>query len=251
MVHTQRHIDNVFKPEITEGYIRIDNDTIRSSGTSKAVRRAAGSSIVAVDNVINGIARSAFCAVRPPGHHAEIERSMGFCFINNVAVGAMYAHKHYGMERIAIIDFDVHHGNGTQQIFWDKEEILFASSHQYPLFPGTGSSEEKGINNNIINIPLSRGADSDTFRQSYEKYIFPAVDAFSPEIIFISAGFDAHVDDPLSQMQLNEDDFFWITQEIRKIAELHCDGKIVSMLEGGYNYKALCTSVRAHISALI
>jgi len=249
-VHPEHHVERIFSSVPTAGYGQVDPDTILSPGSKEAILKSAGSIIEAVDQVSNGLVANAFCAVRPPGHHAESSRAMGFCFFNNVAVGAFYARQKYGFEKVAVIDFDVHHGNGTQNIFWDDQNLFFASTHQYPLYPGTGSKDEKGAHNNIVNVPLPPGTSGHIFREAVAKEVMPALHAFEPDFILISAGFDAHQDDPLSSMGLTEVDFGWITQAILDVAEICCSGRVASILEGGYNLDALAASVSSHVTAL-
>lgn len=249
--HSSDFVAAILEAAPIDGYRHIDPDTVMSPGTDDAIRRGAGSLVLAVDSVISGEADSAFCAVRPPGHHAERDRPMGFCFVNNVAVAAMHARQTHGLKKIAVVDFDVHHGNGTQDIFWDEPDLFFASSHQYPHYPGTGAKEDTGGHNNIVNAPLPPGTGGGGFRKAYERDILPALDSFAPDFILISAGFDAHKDDPLSDMGLEEDDFFWVTRQILSIAHRHADGRVVSALEGGYNLRALGASAATHVKALM
>lgn len=249
--HSPELVSAIFDAAPEDGYRHIDPDTVMSPGTDEAIRKGAGALVLAVDSVIGGQAPTAFCAVRPPGHHAERGRPMGFCFVNNIAVAAFHARQAHGLKKIAVVDFDVHHGNGTQDIFWDDPDLFFASSHQYPHFPGSGAADETGGHNNIVNVPLGAGTDGATFRKAFERDILPALDSFAPELILISAGFDAHKDDPLSHMGLEEDDFFWATRQTLKIAQSHGDGRVVSALEGGYNLKALGASAAAHVKALM
>lgn len=233
-----------------DGFERIDADTAMSPGSGEAALRAAGAVTHAVDKVIMGTPRNAFCAIRPPGHHAEPDRAMGFCLFNNVAVGALYARETYGLRKAAVIDFDVHHGNGTQAAFERDPDLFYASTHQSPLYPGTGGAEETGVGN-ILNLPLFDGAGSAEFRQAMSEDLLPALSAFDPDIIFISAGFDGHADDPLAGLNLTEDDYAWATREIMRVADTACDGRIVSSLEGGYDLNALARSAEAHVGALM
>ncbi|HEY2070636.1 MAG TPA: histone deacetylase family protein [Rhizomicrobium sp.] len=233
------------------GFVGIDADTVMSVGSSAAALRAAGAVIRAVDGVMAGEFANAFCPIRPPGHHAERDRAMGFCLFNNVAVGAHHARVKYGLTRIAVIDFDVHHGNGTQDIFFDDAGLFYASTHQSPLYPGTGGASERGASGNIVNAPLPPGADGMMFRAAFERMIFPALESFAPEFILISAGFDAHRCDPLAEMALDESDFAWATTEILRIAAKCCEGRVVSALEGGYDLGALARSAKAHVRALM
>lgn len=233
------------------GYAQIDADTYMSAGSAKAAVAAAGAVIGAVDSVLSGEVQNAFCAVRPPGHHAERARAMGFCLFNNIAVGALHARIVHGLGKIAIVDFDVHHGNGTQDIFCDDPHIFYASTHQMPLYPGTGFPAERGIADNILNCPLPSGAGSAEFRGTYENFVLPALEASRPELILISAGFDGHRADPLANLNLTEDDFAWVTREMCTIASRVCGGRVVSSLEGGYDLDALAASTRAHVIALM
>jgi acetoin utilization deacetylase AcuC-like enzyme len=250
-VHPPAHLERVRSTEPEEGRVTInEDDNLMSPGSYDAALRAAGSICFAIDEVMAGRAENAFCVVRPPGHHAEAELPMGFCLFNNVAVGARHAQAVHGVERVAILDFDVHHGNGTQAIFENDPSVLFVSSHQMPLYPGGGFPDETGVGN-IINLPLPPGADGAYFRKLWEQVALPAVRAFKPGIILVSAGFDAHADDPLGQVELHEEDYAWITGELRAAAEEFCAGRLVSILEGGYNLDALGDSARAHVEALL
>jgi acetoin utilization deacetylase AcuC-like enzyme len=222
-----------------------------SEGSAEAALRAAGAVVAAVDGVMRGNFRNALCAVRPPGHHAERARAMGFCLFNNVAVGAFHARIAHNLERIAVIDFDVHHGNGSQDIFFDDSSFLYASTHQMPLYPGTGYEDKRGVAGNILNRPLRPGSGSAEFRAVYSDSVLPALEAWAPEFIFISAGFDAHRADPLANLNLTETDFEWVTREICAIATRICGGRVVSTLEGGYDLDALAASAAAHVRALL
>ncbi|MEQ9447927.1 MAG: histone deacetylase family protein, partial [Rhodospirillaceae bacterium] len=228
----------------------LDGDTVVSPASGEAMLRAAGAVVRAVDAVTSGEASNAFCAVRPPGHHAESGRPMGFCLVNNVAVGAYHARATHGFQRVAVIDFDVHHGNGTQEMFWDDADAFYASSHQFPFYPGTGARSERGAHNNVVNVPLAAGSRSDVFRGALNDEILPALAAFKPDFIFISAGFDAHKDDPLGGLALTDTDFAWATGAIMKVAQEVCGGRVVSALEGGYNLDALADCVTAHVETL-
>jgi acetoin utilization deacetylase AcuC-like enzyme len=233
------------------GYAPIDDDTFMMPGTLTAARRAAGAVVASVDLVMAGEVRNAFCAVRPPGHHAETATAMGFCFFDNVVIGARHALEAHGLERVAIVDWDVHHGNGTQNLVWDDARILFASTHQMPLYPGTGAAEERGAHGQIVNVPLPPGASGGVFRAGMLGRVLPAIDAFAPQLIFISAGFDAHARDPLANLNLVEADFAWATAQLCKLADRHCGGRIVSTLEGGYDLSALASSAAAHVRVLM
>ena len=230
--------------------IQLDPDTVLSPHSAEAGLRAAGAGVAAVDEVLGGQATRVFCAVRPPGHHATHDTAMGFCLFNSIAVAALHALEQHGLERVAIVDFDVHHGNGTQAIFEHDRRVLFASSHQMPLYPGTGDREETG-EGNIVNAPLPPGAGSAQFRQAWSARLLPEVDAFRPQLLLVSAGFDAHRRDPLAQLQLESADFRWITDELVALANRHCGGRMVSMLEGGYDLEALAESSVAHLGALL
>lgn len=233
------------------GLARIDADTVMSPGSAEAALRAAGAVITAVDGVMRGDFGNAFCAVRPPGHHAERARAMGFCLFNNIAAGALHARANHGLKRLAVVDFDVHHGNGIQDIFFTDPDLFYASTHQMPLYPGTGYAEERGIAGNVLNRPLRPGSGSAEFRALYRDSVLPALEAFAPEFIFISAGFDAHFADPLANLSLSEEDFGWVTGEICVVARRVCGGRVVSALEGGYDLDALAASAAAHVRALI
>jgi acetoin utilization deacetylase AcuC-like enzyme len=250
LVHPQFHIDAILEAIPEQGKHYLDQDTVLSPGSRQAAFRAIGAVCDAVDKILTGKANNAFCAIRPPGHHAEPRLAMGFCLFNNIAIAANYARQHYHLERIAIVDFDVHHGNGTQAAFYHQPNVLYASSHEMPHYPGTGHPTETGVGN-IINVPLAAGDSGVEFRQKYNNIILPAVKKFKPDLLLISAGFDAHKDDPLASIMLVEDDFKWITQELMSIADHSCKGRIVSVLEGGYNLKALAASVAIHIKTLM
>ncbi len=248
--HTSNYINQVNKSFPKNGYNFLDGDTIVSPGSKDASRDAVGSIIAAIDGVHNKEFKNAFCAVRPPGHHAEKEKAMGFCIYNNVAVGANYLLEKYKYNKIAIIDFDVHHGNGTQDIFYNNEKVLFISTHQYPYYPGSGSEKEKGNFNNILNIPLEAGTSSEKYLNAYEN-VLNKIKEFKPEFLMFSAGFDAHFDDPLAQLQLGSEDFYTITKRTLEISKSFCNGNVVSILEGGYDLKALQESTKKHVDALI
>jgi acetoin utilization deacetylase AcuC-like enzyme len=236
--------------EAGEGYVRLDPDTFISAGSREAAYRAAGACVAAVDAVMRGEDDMAFCAVRPPGHHAEPVAAMGFCIFNNVAIAAMHALDAHALDRVAVVDFDVHHGNGTQTIAEREPRLMFASTHQSPLYPGTGAQSETGIAGNVVNAPLAPGAGSRQWRQAMQSRVLPALDAFAPQLLFVSAGFDAHKADPLAQMELETEDFAWVGRELRALALQHCKGKLVSTLEGGYDLGALAGSAAAFLAAL-
>ena len=248
--HTSNYIDQVDKSFPKKGYNFLDGDTVVSPGSKDASKDAVGSIITAIDGVQKKEFKNAFCAVRPPGHHAEKEKAMGFCIYNNVAVGANYLIEKYKYNKIAIIDFDVHHGNGTQNIFYDNEKVLFISTHQYPYYPGSGSEKEKGNFNNVLNIPLEAGTSAEKYLNAYES-VLNKVREFKPEFLLFSAGFDAHIDDPLAQLQLSSEDFYKITKRTLEISKSFCNGNVVSILEGGYDLKALQESTKRHVDALI
>ena len=248
-VHPPELIHHLLGAVPQEGYAMVDGDTILSPGSAEAALRAAGALCAAVDAVMKGDARNAFCAVRPPGHHAEPDTAMGFCLFNNVAIGALHARAAHGLTRIAVVDFDVHHGNGTQAAFEQDADLFFASSHQSPLYPGSGSVVERGVGN-IFNAPLPPGSGSEEFRKAWAERLLPALRAFKPEFILISAGFDAHEDDPLANLNLTDEDYAWITREIMGIADDCCGGRVVSTLEGGYDLEALARSVSAHVGEI-
>jgi len=250
-VHPEWFVEWVLAQIPKEGWKRLDADTIVSPRSGEAALRAAGAVCAAVDAVVSGEARNAFCAVRPPGHHAEPERAMGFCLFNNVAVAAAHARAAHGLKRVAVVDFDVHHGNGTQAAFENEPDLFYASTHQYPLYPGTGQPHEHGVANNIVNAPLSPFAGSVEFRQAMERIVLPALDAFKPELLLISAGFDAHLRDPLASLNLVEDDYAWVTRELCAVASRRCRSRVVSALEGGYDLRALAGSVAAHVDVLM
>ena len=248
--HTSNYIDQVDKSFPKKGYNFLDGDTVVSPGSKDASKDAVGSIITAIDGVQKNEFKNAFCAVRPPGHHAEKEKAMGFCIYNNVAVGANYLIEKYKYNKIAIIDFDVHHGNGTQNIFYDNKKVLFISTHQYPYYPGSGSEKEKGDFNNVLNIPLEAGTSAEKYLNAYEN-VLNKVKEFKPEFLLFSAGFDAHIDDPLAQLQLSSEDFYKITKRTLEISKSFCNGNVVSILEGGYDLKALQESTKRHVDALI
>ncbi len=250
ITHNPNYIDFVEKSFPKKGFSYLDGDTIISPGSKSATIDAVGSIITAIDGVQKKDFKNAFCAVRPPGHHAERDKAMGFCIYNNVAVGANYLIDNYKLNKIAIIDFDVHHGNGTQNIFFDNEKVLYISTHQFPFYPGSGTEKEKGKNNNILNIPLPAGTTSEEYLNAYE-FVLKKIREFKPEFILLSAGFDAHKNDPLAQFQLDSKDFYTITKRTLELSKLYCDGKVVSILEGGYDILALQESTQEHVEALI
>ena len=251
LVHPEEHVDKINKNIPSKGYFYIDADTILSPNSFKSALKAAGSVCKATDLVCTQKFNNAFCPIRPPGHHAEFQKAMGFCLFNNVAIGAYYAKLQYKLKKIAVIDFDVHHGNGTQKAFWSDPDMFYASTHQEGIFPGTGFKDEVGVDNNIVNVPLPAGTNGLLFKKSYEDIIIPKLQKFSPDMIFVSAGFDAHKDDPLADFKLLEEDFFWITSELKNFADKYCKKRLVSCLEGGYNIKALVRSCIAHVKGLI
>ena len=250
ITHNSDYINFVEKSFPKKGLSFLDGDTIVSPGSKDATLDAVGSIISAIDGVQNKDFKNAFCAVRPPGHHAEKNKAMGFCIYNNVAVGANYLINKYKLNKVAIIDFDVHHGNGTQDIFYDNEKVVYISTHQYPYYPGSGTEKEKGKYNNIFNIPLTAGTTSEEYLNAYE-LVLKKIKEFRPEFILLSAGFDAHKDDPLAQLQLESKDFYNITKRTLELSKQYCDGKVVSILEGGYDLLALQESTEMHVKALL
>jgi acetoin utilization deacetylase AcuC-like enzyme len=250
LAHDKNYLKNVNNAFPVQGVNFLDGDTILSPGSKDASKDAVGSIIKAIDGVMKKKFRNAFCAVRPPGHHAEKQKAMGFCVYNNVAVGAYYLLEKYNLSKVAIIDFDVHHGNGTQNIFYNNEKVLYISTHQYPYYPGSGSANEKGIKDNILNIPLTAGTKTHEFLNAYDS-IFKKLKEFKPEFILLSAGFDAHKDDPLAQINLESEDYYTLTKRIMSISKELCGEKLVSILEGGYDLNALKESVNYHIKSLV
>jgi acetoin utilization deacetylase AcuC-like enzyme len=254
LAHPQRYIDWVksVRPRPGEEAVRLDPDTVLSAGSWEPALRAVGAGLMAVDRVFDPASdiKNVFAQVRPCGHHAEAERAMGFCIFSNVAIAGLYARKRHGAERIAVVDFDVHHGNGTQDIFWSDKGLFFGSTHQMPLYPGTGAVNETGVGN-IWNAPLRPGDGGELFKEAFESRILPALRNFAPDVVLISAGFDAHKDDPLANLQLTEPDFGWATAKITEIADKHAGGRVVSMLEGGYNLAALARSAAVHVGVLM
>ncbi len=250
-VHKPYYIEQVFENMPADGRVSLDPDTAMSPASGEATRRAAGAVTDAIDRVMKGDAKNAFCAVRPPGHHAESNRAMGFCLFNSIAIGAMHGRARHGLDRVAVVDFDVHHGNGTQHTFEHDPGLFYASSHQWPAYPGTGAVDETGEYGNICNFQMAPGEGSRAFRKGYEDSILPALRAFDPDLLLISAGFDAHARDPLAQINLQTADYEWVTGELLKVAGECCGGKVVSLLEGGYNLDALKESVQTHVRVLM
>lgn len=250
-VHPQSYLSALEEAAPREGYAALDSDTLMSPKTLEAIWRAAGGAVAAVDEVMRGGADNAFVAARPPGHHAGARNPMGFCFVNNVAVAARHAQTAHGAERIAIVDFDVHHGNGTQDIFWSDRSVLFCSTHQAPFYPGTGGRAETGEHDTIVNAPLLAGSTGDAFHEALADRILPRLRDFSPDLILVSAGFDAHERDPLGGLRLHESDFSEATKRLMDVADKSCGGRLVSLLEGGYDLEALSACVSAHVLALM
>lgn len=249
-VHNKNYLEKISISFPKSGIQFLDGDTIVSPGSKEAALDAVGSIILGIDQVVNKEFKNTFCSVRPPGHHAESDKAMGFCIYNNVAVGAAYLLHHYQYKKVAIIDYDVHHGNGTQEIFYNNPNVLYISTHQYPFYPGTGSVNEKGASNNILNIPLDPGTSSDVYFNSFEN-VLKKLKSFNPEFILLSSGFDAHQKDPLAQINLKSKDYYEITKRIMNVANNICDGRIVSILEGGYDLDALKESAYEHVKSLI
>ncbi len=251
-VHPRGYVDAILGIRPPPGeLVHIDADTVMSTGSANAARHAAGAVVAAVDGVLGGTARTAFAAVRPPGHHATPDVPGGFCLFNNVAIGARHAQAAFGVERVAIIDFDVHHGQGTQAVVEPEPTLFYASTHQYPLYPGTGFPRERGIAGNVVNVPLAAGSGSAEFRAAWSERILPALDGFAPELVIVSAGFDGHRRDPLAQLDIETEDFVWLTEELLAIANRHAGGRLVSVLEGGYDLAALAESVATHVRTLM
>lgn len=249
--HPADYIQSIRDAAPSQGWVSLDSDTHMTVGTLEAALRAAGAATKAVDLVMAGTVGNAFCAMRPPGHHAERSTPMGFCFFGNVAIAAKYALDHHGLDRVAVVDFDVHHGNGTQDLLEGERRAFFVSSHQMPLWPGSGPASETGGYGNVMNGPLDPNTNGAHMRQIYEKDVFPAVAAFKPQLILVSAGFDAHAEDPLANLNWGEDDFAWLTDQLCDLADVHCQGRLVSCLEGGYDLDALASSARAHVKVLM
>jgi acetoin utilization deacetylase AcuC-like enzyme len=250
LAHTEEHLRRMKSMSPEQGFEAVDADTVMSPGTLEAAYRAVGAATAAVDAVFRADADNAFCALRPPGHHAERDKAMGFCFFNHAAIAAHYAKQRYDAERVAVVDFDVHHGNGTQDIFWSEPDLFYGSTHQMPLYPGTGGANETGVGN-IFNAPLKAGDGGVEFRSAMQNIILPALETFSPDLVIISAGFDAHVRDPLGSLQLTEEDFAWATVRLMDVADMTASGRVVSVLEGGYDLQALAGSVGVHVNALM
>jgi acetoin utilization deacetylase AcuC-like enzyme len=250
-VHPKDYIDAIRAATPKQGLTEIDQDTSMSPGTYEAALRSAGGAVFAVDEVMNGKVRNAFVATRPPGHHAEVATPMGFCFFNNAAIAARHAQAAHGAKRVAIVDFDVHHGNGTQHIFWDDPTVIYGSTHEMPLYPGTGAIGERGEHDQIVNAPLRAGDTGETFREAMDVVILPRIEAFSPDLIIISAGFDAHRRDPLGNLNFVEADYSWATHRLMEIARRKSGERVVSVLEGGYDLQGLARSVAAHVTALM
>jgi acetoin utilization deacetylase AcuC-like enzyme len=251
LCHPMDYVEAIRDASPAEGLVRLDADTSISPGSFEAALRAVGGAKLAVDEVMTGKAVNAFVAIRPPGHHTETARPMGFCLFNNAAIAARYAQKTHGVERAAVVDFDVHHGNGSQDIFWSDKSVMYCSTHEMPLYPGTGAVGERGEFNTIVNAPLSAGDGGDAFREAFETAILPRLRKFKPDILIISAGFDAHTRDPLANLNLVEADFSWVTKKLMEIADTSAKGRVVSLLEGGYDLQGLSRSVAAHVIALM
>ncbi|CAN7497436.1 histone deacetylase family protein [Bosea sp. LjRoot90] len=251
LCHPAAYADAIIAAAPQDGLVQIEADTIMSPGTLPAALHGVGGAVHAVDEVMTRRATNAFSAMRPPGHHAESDKAMGFCFFNNAAIAARHAQAAHGAERVAIVDWDVHHGNGTQEIFWGDASVLYASIHEMPLYPGTGAPSERGEHGTIVNAPLRAGDGTDAFRDAFESAVLPRLEAFQPDLVIISAGFDAHWRDPLANINLKEADFAWATQKLMEIADRHAGGRLVSILEGGYDLEGLSKSAAAHVIALM
>ena len=251
LCHSEHEIAEIRHLAPKEGYVHVDADTSMSPGSLQAIMRSVGGAVAATDAVLSGKVANAFVATRPPGHHAEIGRPMGFCFFNNAAIAARHAQRKYGIGRAAVIDFDVHHGNGTQDIFWADKTVMYCSTHQMPLFPGTGAVDERGEHDNVVNAPLRAGEGRAKFREAFESAILPRLRTFAPEFLVISAGFDAHYRDPLANITLESADYRWVTQQLMEVADTSAGGRIVSVLEGGYDLEGLAGSATAHVEALM
>ncbi|MBI3603569.1 MAG: histone deacetylase, partial [Nitrospirae bacterium] len=254
LVHTPSYLADIKARAPVSGHVALDPDTALSPGSLPAAYLAAGGALVALDAIMAGLVQNAFCAVRPPGHHAERDRAMGFCFFNNVAIAARYGQRRHGLDRVLIVDWDVHHGNGTQHAFYDDPSVLFFSTHQYPHYPGTGRATERGEGageGSTINVPMSAGQGDEDYREVFERVLVPAADQFKPDLVLISAGFDAHRDDPLAGMGLTEDGYETLSRTVLDIARRHCQGRVLSCLEGGYHLPALAASVERHVLAMV
>jgi len=251
LCHPMDYIERIRDATPKEGLVRLDADTSMSAGSFEAALRAAGGAVRAVDEVMDESAANAFVATRPPGHHAETAVPMGFCLFNNAAIAARYAQQQHGAERVAIVDFDVHHGNGSQEIFWSDPTVMYCSTHQMPLYPGTGAASERGEHNTIVNAPLKPGDGGEEFREAVSTAILPRLNEFRPDLVIISAGFDAHMRDPLANLNLVEPDFAWATQQLMEIADRYAHGRVVSVLEGGYDLDGLARSAAAHVMTLM
>ena len=251
LCHPMDYVEAIREAAPKEGLVQLDGDTSMSPGSFEAALRAVGGAVHAVDEVVMKKAQNAFCAMRPPGHHAETSRPMGFCIFNQAAIAARYAQRKHGLGRVAVVDFDVHHGNGTQDIFWADSSLMYCSTHQMPLYPGSGATSERGEHDNIVNAPLKAGDGGEQFKAAMEQRILPRLSAFGPELIVISAGFDAHMRDPLANLQFSEADFGWATRKIMEVADKTAQGRVVSVLEGGYDLEGLSKSAAAHVIALM
>jgi acetoin utilization deacetylase AcuC-like enzyme len=251
LAHPMEYVEAIRRASPANGLVRLDADTSMSPGSLEAALRAVGGVTLAIDEVMNRKAANAFVAMRPPGHHTETARPMGFCLFNNAAIAVRYAQKRYEIERAAIVDFDVHHGNGSQDIFWADKTVMYCSTHEMPLYPGTGAISERGEHDTIVNAPLSAGDGGDVFREAFETLILPRLHDFKPDLLIISAGFDAHTRDPLANLNLVEADYAWVTKKLMEIADKSAQGRVVSVLEGGYDLQGLSRSVAAHVAALM
>ena len=252
LIHAPAYVDEVAARSPRQGYATLDaGDTVMSPGTWEAVMRCVGAACAGVDDVVSGAARNVFCATRPCGHHAEADRAMGFCVFNQAAIAAVHAQRAHGLQRVAVVDFDVHHGNGTQNSFFNHADLFYGSCHQSPFYPGTGLRQEHGVAGNIVNVPLAHGCDSATFRERMSSELLPALRRFGADLLIISAGFDAHQKDPLGGLNFSDDDYHWITRELMAVAEQTAAGRVVSVLEGGYSLEGLATGTQAHVRALM